>query len=101
MGKIPFEPFGDRLLLKPEKPETKRKSGVIIPDDAQERPQEAVVLAVGSGKMMDDGKRVSVEAKVGDVVVYSRPGAFIIKQDDEEFLIVSERDILCRKKGGK
>ena len=98
MGKIPFEPFGDRLLLKPENPEVKRKSGILIPDDAQERPQEAVVLAVGSGKMLDTGKRVPIEANVGDVVIYSRNGAFIIKQDDVEYLILSERDVLCRKK---
>jgi len=99
LSNIPIDKmFGDRLLLKPEKPEIKRKSGILIPDDAQERPQEAKVLLVGRGKLMDDGEFVSIEAKVGDIVIYSRNGAFVVRCDNEEFLIISERDILCKKK---
>jgi chaperonin GroES len=93
--------FGDRLLLKPEKPEVKRKSGIVIPDDSQERPQEAKVLLVGRGKMLDNGEIVPVEAKVGDVVVYSSHAAFVVKYNNEELLIISERDVLAKRKEGK
>lgn len=88
--------FGDRLLLKPEKPEVKRKSGIVIPDDSQERPQEAKVLLVGRGKLLDSGEIMPIEAKIGDVVVYSSCGAFVVRYGEVEYLIISERDVLAR-----
>jgi chaperonin GroES len=92
-----LQPLGDRVLVKPIEKEEKTKSGIYLPDTAKEKPQEGEVLAVGPGKMTDDGKRVPMDLKVGDRVIYAKYGGTEIKIDDEEMMILRESDILAKK----
>ncbi|MFY9370687.1 MAG: co-chaperone GroES [bacterium] len=89
------KPLGDRVLVKPATKEEKTKGGIVIPDTAKEKPQEGEVIAVGSGKLLENGERVPLEVKVGDKVIYSKFAGTEIKLDDEEHLLLSERDILA------
>ena len=92
-----LQPLADRVLVKPTEKEEKTKSGIYIPDTAKEKPQEGEVLAVGPGKMSDDGKLIPLALKVGDTVIYSKYGGTEIKVDDEELMILRESDILAKK----
>jgi chaperonin GroES len=92
-----LQPLADRVLVKPIEQETKTKSGIYLPDTAKEKPQEGEVLAVGPGKMTDDGKRVPLDLKVGDRVIYAKYGGTEIKVDDEDLIILRESDILAKK----
>jgi chaperonin GroES len=92
-----LQPLADRVLVKPIEKEEKTKSGIYLPDTAKEKPQEGEVLAVGPGKMSDDGKRIPLDVKVGDTVIYAKYGGTEIKVDDEELIILRESDILARK----
>ena len=92
-----LQPLGDRILVKPIPREEVTKGGIVLPDTAKEKPQEGKVLAVGPGKMTDDGKRISLDVKVGDTVIYAKYGGTEIKEDDEELIILRESDILARK----
>ncbi|MAG14321.1 MAG: co-chaperone GroES [Dehalococcoidales bacterium] len=94
---IKLQPTADRLVVKSIEAEDKTKTGIYLPDTAKEKPQEGKVLAVGPGRLSDDGKRVAMEIKVGDIVVYSKYGGTEIKVDDEELIILRESDILARK----
>ena len=90
-----IKPLGNRVVLKslPEKEVT--KGGIILPDTAEkEKPEQAEVVAVGPGKLLDDGKRSEIEVKVGDKVIFSKYSPTEIKLDEEEYLIVGEEDIL-------
>ena len=78
-----LQPLADRVLVKPIEKEEKTKSGIYLPDTAKEKPQEGKVLAVGPGKMSDDGKRIEMDVKVGDTVIYAKYGGTEIKVDDE------------------
>tara|TARA_B100000809_G_C14904232_1_gene447383 strand:- start:419 stop:673 length:255 start_codon:yes stop_codon:yes gene_type:complete len=78
--------------------ETQTKSGLYVPDTARERPQEGSVVAVGPGRVTDDGKRIEMEVKVGDTVVYSKFAGTEFTEDDEELLVLTERDILAKVK---
>jgi chaperonin GroES len=89
-----LRPLGDRIVVKPLDAEEKTKSGIIIPDSAKEKPQEAQVVAVGPGKVGDDGKRTPIDVKKGDKVIYSKYGGTEFKMDGEELLILQEDDIL-------
>ena len=89
-----FKPLGDRVLVKPLPREEMTKSGIVLPDIAKEKPQEGTVLAVGPGRMLDDGKRVPPEVKEGDRVLFAKYAGTEVKFDDEEQLILSEKDIL-------
>lgn len=91
-----IKPLADRVVVKPSESEEKTKSGIVLPDTAKEKPQEGVVVAVGSGKISDEGKRIPLEVKEGDKVIYSKYGGTEVKVDDEEYLILSERDVLAR-----
>ena len=93
---ITFQPLGDRVVIKPLEKEEVTKSGLVLPDTAKEKPQEGAVLAVGPGRLSDDGKRIAMEVKVGDKVVYSKYAGTELKEDDEEYLIVRESDILAK-----
>jgi chaperonin GroES len=73
------------------------KSGIYLPDTAKEKPQEGEVLAVGPGKMSEDGKRIAMDLNVGDTVIYAKYGGTEIKIDDEELIILRESDILAKK----
>jgi chaperonin GroES len=94
---VTLQPLADRVLVKPIEKEEKTKSGIYLPDTAKEKPQEGEVLAVGPGKMTDDGKRVPPDLKVGDRVIYAKYGGTEIKVDDEDLIILRESDILAKK----
>jgi chaperonin GroES len=92
-----LQPLADRVLVKPIEKEEKTKSGIYLPDTAKEKPQEGEIMAVGPGKMTDDGKRIPMDLKVGDRVIYAKYGGTEIKVDDEELMILRESDILAKK----
>ena len=92
-----LQPMADRVLVKPMEKEEKTKSGIYIPDTAKEKPQEGEVMAVGPGKLTDDGKRIAMDLKVGDTVIYAKYGGTEIKVDDDELMILRESDILSKK----
>lgn len=88
-----IKPLGERILVKPIVAEQKTAGGIVLPDTAKEKPQQGEVLAVGSGKMLDNGTRIPMEVKVGDKVLYSKYAGTEIKIDDQELLILMERDV--------
>lgn len=90
-----IKPLGDRVVLQQKKAEETTKSGIIIPDSAKEKPQEAVVVAVGPGKY-SDGKLAAVSVKEGDVVIYAKYAGTNIKSGDEEYTIVEQKDIIAK-----
>lgn len=90
-----LKPIGDRVVVRPKSAEEVTKSGIILPDTAQERPQEGEVMAVGPGRLMDDGRVVALEVKVGDNVLFSKYGGTEIKVGGEEYMILREDDILA------
>jgi chaperonin GroES len=92
-----LQPLADRVLVKPIEKEEKTKSGIYLPDTAKEKPQEGEIMAVGPGKLTDDGKRIPMDLKVGDRVIYAKYGGTEIKVDDEDFIILRESDILAKK----
>jgi len=93
-----FEPLGDGVVIKPSDREEVTSSGIVLPDTAKEKPQEGEVMAVGPGRSSDDGKRVAMEVKKGDTVLYRKYSGTEIKEGDVEFLIVRESDIVARIK---
>jgi len=95
MAKI--EPLGDRVVIKPAPKEEVSKGGIVLPDTAKEKPQEGKIIAAGPGKLSDDGKRIAMEVKVGDMVMYSKYAGTEFKLDDEELVIMRESDILAKK----
>jgi chaperonin GroES len=95
---VKLDPLGDRVVVKPSTKEEVTKGGIVIPDTAKEKPQEGEVLAVGPGKMTEDGKRIPLDVKVGDIVIYAKYGGTEIKEGDEELIILRESDILAKKK---
>jgi chaperonin GroES len=90
-----LRPLGDRVVIEPTPREEMTKSGIVLPDTAKEKPQEGKVLAVGPGRLLDDGKRETVDVKVGDKVLYAKYAGTEFKVDDNELLIVSQKDILA------
>lgn len=90
-----IKPLGERLVVKPIVAEQKTAGGIVLPDTAKEKPQQGEVLAVGSGKLMENGSRIAMEIQVGDKILYSKYAGTEIKIDDEEVLILSERDVLA------
>jgi chaperonin GroES len=90
-----LKPLGDRVVVKPLPREEMTKSGIYLPDTAKERPQEGTIIAVGPGRMTDDGKLVAMTLKVGDKVLYAKYAGTEYKQDDEELLICTEKDVLA------
>ncbi len=94
---VKLQPLADRLVVRPIEMEEKTKTGIYLPDTAKEKPQEGEVVAVGPGRLTDDGKRVAMDVKVGDIVIYAKYGGAEIKVDDEELIILRESDILAKK----
>src|SRR5207245_11552335 len=90
-----LRPLGDRVVVKPVDKEERTKSGIVIPDTAKEKPQEGIVEAVGTGRLLDSGTKVPMELKVGDKVLYAKYAGNEFKVDDIEYLIVSEKDVLA------
>lgn len=97
--RVSFKPVGNRIVVEPTEEEADISAGgIYIPDTAKERPQEGTVVAVGPGKLADDGKtRVALEVKVGDVVVYSKYGGTEYKEGDIEYLVLRDDDVLFTK----
>ena len=91
-----LQPLGDRIVVKAIEQESQTKSGLYIPDSAKERPQEGNVLAVGPGRVTDDGTRIPLEIAVGDTIVYSKFAGTEFTEDGEELLILTERDVLAK-----
>ena len=89
-----FRPLHDRLLIKRVEAEQKSKGGIIIPDSAKEKPIEGTVIAVGSGKTLDDGKVRPLDIKVGDIVLFGKYSGTEIKVEGEEHIILREEDVL-------
>ncbi len=89
-----LKPLGDRVIVKPGEGEEKTASGIVLPDTAKEKPQEGEVVAVGSGRT-EDGEKIAPEVAVGDKVIYSKYGGTEVKVKGDEYLILSERDILA------
>ncbi|MEW5762854.1 MAG: co-chaperone GroES [Bacillota bacterium] len=89
-----IRPLGDRVVVKPLPMEERTKGGIVLPDTAKEKPQKGEVMAVGPGRLLDNGQRVAIDLKVGDKVLYSKYAGNEVKIDDEEYLILREGDIL-------
>lgn len=94
---VKIKPLADRIVVRPIEREEMTKGGIVLPDTVKERPQEGEVVAVGPGKLGDDGKRLAMEIKVGDIVIYAKYGGTEIKVDDEELMILRESDVLAKK----
>jgi len=92
-----LQPLADRVLVRPTEKEEKTKSGIYLPDTAKEKPQEGEVIAVGPGRIDETGKRIPMDLKVGDRVIYAKYGGMEIKVDEEEMMILRESDILAKK----
>ena len=95
MAKVKIQPLGDRVLVEAIDETEQSKGGIIIPDSAKEKPQEAKVIALGTGKVDDNGKKVPFDVKVGDLVLTSKYGGTDVKYDDKEYKILSASDILA------
>ena len=92
-----LQPLGDRVVIKSIEREEVTKTGIVLPDTAKEKPQEGEVIAVGPGRLSDDGKRMAMDVKAGDIVIYAKYASTEIKLDDEELIILREADILAKK----
>lgn len=91
-----LQPLGDRIVVRPIEREEVSKGGIILPDTAKEKPQEGEIIAVGPGRLADDGRRVEMEVKKGDSVLYAKYAGTEVKLGDEELLIIRESDVLAR-----
>ena len=94
---VKLQPLADRIVVKPIEREEVTKGGIVLPDTVRDKPQEGQVLAVGPGRLSEDGKRIAMEVKVGDIVIYARYGGQEYKIEDEEVMILRESDILAKK----
>jgi chaperonin GroES len=90
-----LQPLGDRVVIKPTPREEMTKSGIVLPDTAKEKPQEGEILAIGPGAFDTDGKRIAMDVKVGQKVLYGKYAGTEFKVDEDELLIVSQKDILA------
>jgi chaperonin GroES len=90
-----IRPVGDRVVVKPSAREEVTKSGIVIPDTAKEKPQEGTVIAVGNGRLLDNGDRAPIDVREGDRVLFSKYGGTEFKLDNEEYLVLKENDILA------
>jgi len=94
---IKLQPLADRVVVKPIEREEVTKGGIVLPDTAKEKPQEGKIIAVGPGRLSDDGKRIAMDVKVGDVVLYAKYGGTEVKIEGEELVILRESDILAKR----
>ena len=93
MADFKIKPLADRVIVKPKEAEETTKGGIILSDTAKEKPVEGTIVAVGAGKVTDDGKTIAMSLKVGDVVLYGKYSGTEVKIDGEEYLIMRESDI--------
>jgi len=89
-----LRPLGDRVVIRPLARETVTKSGIVLPDTVKEKPQEGEILAVGPGKVLDNGKRTTIEVKIGQRILFAKYSGTEVKIEGEEYLILRESDIL-------
>ena len=101
MASLNLRPLGDRVVVKPLEREEVTKSGIVLPDTAMERPQQGDVLSVGPGRMLDNGTRAELDLKVGDTVLFAKYSGTEFKHEDEDLLILTERDVLAVIESGK
>ena len=92
---VTIKPLEDRILVQPLEGEQTTASGLVIPDTAKEKPQEGTVIAVGPGRVDDNGNRVPLDVNVGDVVIYSKYGGTEVRYGGEDYLVLSARDLLA------
>jgi chaperonin GroES len=90
-----LRPLGDRVVLRPVKREEVTKSGIVLPDTAQEKPQRGIVVAKGKGRILDDGSKIDIDLNEGDEVLFAKYAGTEFKVDEEELLVLSEKDILA------
>jgi chaperonin GroES len=90
-----LKPLGDRLVVRPSAREETTKSGIVLPDTVKERPQEGTILAVGPGRTLDDGSREPIEVSVGEKILFQKYAGTEFKLDDEDLLILSQKDVLA------
>jgi chaperonin GroES len=90
-----LKPLGDRLVVRPTPREEMTKSGIVLPDTAKERPQEGTILAAGPGRILDDGSREAMDVSVGEKILFQKYAGTEFKLDDEELLILSQKDVLA------
>ena len=90
-----IRPLHDRILVKREEEKEVKKGGIIIPDTAKEKPQEGKVIAVGNGKVTEDGKKIPLDVKAGDKILFGKYSGSEVKVEDEEYLILREEDVLA------
>ncbi len=90
-----LKPLGDRVIVKARDKEEMTKSGIVLPDTASEKPQEGSVLAVGPGRVLDNGKRVEMDVKAGDKVLFAKYAGTEVKLDGEDYLVIRETDLLA------
>ncbi len=90
-----LRPMGDRVVVKPKSREETTRSGLVLPDTAGERPQQGEVLSVGPGRQLDNGQRVTLDVKQGDTVLFAKYSGTEFKLEDDDLLILSERDVLA------
>jgi chaperonin GroES len=93
---VKLQPLGDRVVVQPAEREETTKSGIVIPDTAKEKPQRGTIIAVGKGRRDDDGERIPMDVSVGDTVLFAKYAGTEFKFEEEEYLILSEKDILAR-----
>lgn len=91
-----FQPLGDRIVIKPIEQEEVSKGGLLLPDTARERPQEGEVIAAGPGRLTDEGRRIPMELVVGDKVLYAKYAGTEITEEEEDYLVLRESDILAK-----
>jgi chaperonin GroES len=96
-----LKPLGDRVVVKPKSRDETSRGGIVLPDTASEKPQQGEVLSVGPGRQLDSGKRVELDLQVGDTVLFAKYGGTDFKHEDDDLLILSERDILAVIENGK
>jgi chaperonin GroES len=94
-----LRPLGDRVVVRPSAREEMTKSGIVLPDTAKEKPQEGTVVAVGPGRTLDDGKREAIDVREGQRVLYAKYAGTEFKIEGDEFLIISQKDILAVVEG--
>jgi chaperonin GroES len=95
MASLGLKPLGDRVVVKPLDRDEVTKSGIVLPDTAKEKPQQGEVMAVGPGRVLDSGDRVSLDVSVGDKIIFAKYSGTEFKLEDDELLILNERDILA------
>jgi chaperonin GroES len=94
---LKLKPLGDRLVVEPIEQEEVSRGGILLPETAKEKPQEGKVIAVGPGRLSDDGNRLPMDVNVGDIVIYAKYGGTEIKIEEQELMILRESDVLAKK----